>query len=227
MYVELSDYAFLVAQVDSLKDTTEIKAVLEVPLDTPSEQVTEMMLQLTGTKKGQMCQAVCGIYPEHCLIRRSTLENPSKAKDPTYLPEYVRQQFKIEVATHQVMVMNAVHGTEFRAEKATTKELIFAGAPKSSLGAAQERLLSCNIYPERLELATLSTIGGLTAYCQEMEVKSPTLMLEITEHQAQVFIFQGEQLDVARPIPYGLSSMYPLVQKELGLKDEVSARRLF
>ncbi|WP_309385532.1 hypothetical protein [Cerasicoccus frondis] len=32
---------------------------------------------------------------------------------------------------------------------------------------------------------------------------------------------------MARPVPYGLRSMYPIVQKELGLKDEESAQKLF
>ncbi len=42
-----------------------------------------------------------------------------------------------------------------------------------------------------------------------------------------MFIFGNEQVDICRPIPYGLNSMFPTVQSELGLKDEDSARKLF
>jgi hypothetical protein len=35
------------------------------------------------------------------------------------------------------------------------------------------------------------------------------------------------QVEVARTIPFGLDSIYPLLQRELGLKDEQSARKLF
>jgi len=123
--------------------------------------------------------------------------------------------------------LNASQGTQFQSDKLVGKELIFCGAPKAAILAEQERLLGYNIYPQRLELGTLATLGGMIRYSRLVGLKSPTLMLEITEDQAQVLIFHGDQLDVARPIPYGLSSMYPLVQQELGLKDEDSARKLF
>src|SRR5262249_31754357 len=52
-------------------------------------------------------------------------------------------------------------------------------------------------------------------------------LLEITPETSQVFILRGTQLDLARPVPLGLNSMFPIVQQELGLKDEESARKLF
>jgi hypothetical protein len=52
-------------------------------------------------------------------------------------------------------------------------------------------------------------------------------MLELTAENAEVFILSGEGLDVARPVPFGLRSMFPLVQEELALKDEASAEKLF
>ena len=87
--------------------------------------------------------------------------------------------------------------------------------------------MSFGIYPERVELSTLALLGGLISYSEIKERIAPTLFLEISSDSAQVLIYQGNHLDVARPIPYGLNSMYPIIQRELGLKDESSARKLF
>ncbi len=227
LFVEISDYSFLVARVSATSGRIQVESLLELPTDIAPEQATESILQFSSTKKGQLCLSVCGMYPPQALLRRTTLESPNKAKDPAYLIDFVKQQFKIDVESHAIFPLNAALGTPFQPEKLAGKELIFCGAPKAAILAEQERLLSYNLYPERLELGTLATLGGMMRYNRLKGIKAPTLMLEITETQAQVLIFQGDQLDVARPIPYGLSSMYPLVQQELGLKDEDSARKLF
>lgn len=217
----------LLARVNALKGPICIEALMECPLNQTPEQIAQTTGQLAGVAKNQYSPAVCGIYPREVLIRRATLDNAAKVKDPAYLPEFVRQQFKLDVVQYAIMVMNATQGTEFRIEKAVSKELLFCGAPRKQLQEAQDRLLNYGLYPDRMELSTLATVGGLMHYTSWQGIKAPTLVLEITENQAQVLIFQGDMLDVARPMPHGFASMYPLVQEQLGLKDVESARKLF
>jgi hypothetical protein len=227
LFVDLSDQVMLLARVSALRGPICIEALMECPLNQSPEQLAMTAGQLSGVAKGQLIPATCGIYPQEVLIRRAALDNPAKAKDPAYLPEFVEQQFKVDVRQYAITVMNAAQGTEFKIEKATSKELLFCGAPRRELQATQDQLLSYGLYPERLELGTVATVGGLVHYAGMKGIKSPTLVLQITESQAQVLIFQGESLDVARPIPHGFASMYPLVQEQLGLKDVESARKLF
>jgi Tfp pilus assembly PilM family ATPase len=52
-------------------------------------------------------------------------------------------------------------------------------------------------------------------------------VLELGGDATQSFIVSPEGLEASRPIPQGLDAMVPIVQKELGLKDEESARKLF
>lgn len=226
LFVELSEYSLLAARTSRLKPPFTIEAVEECTL-TEDEQIQNWIVNFMGLNKGQFCNAVCGVYPPNRLIRRSSLENPAKAKEPSFLPEYLQQQFKVDVATHAIAVLNAVEGSEFNIEKGFSRELIFCGAPQDEFQAVQDRLVAFGIYPERMELGTISLLGGLINYSELKDRGSPTLVLEVTSESAQVLIYQGNQLDVARPIPYGLNSMYPIVQKELGLKDEESARKLF
>ena len=50
---------------------------------------------------------------------------------------------------------------------------------------------------------------------------------EIGEEATHSFIVTAGGVEASRPIPQGLDAMVPIVQKELGLKDEESARKLF
>jgi len=226
LFVELSEYSLLAARTSRLKPPFTIEAVEECTL-TDDKQIDNWLGNFMGLNKGQFCIGVCGVYPPNRLIRRASLENPARAKDPAFLPDYLKQQFKVDVATHSVAVLNAAGGSEFNITKGFSRELVFCGAPTSEFQTLQDRLVSFGIYPERIELSTVSLLGGLVSYSELKERTAPTMVLEIASENAQVLIYQGNQLDVARPIPYGLNSMYPIVQKELGLKDEASARKLF
>jgi Tfp pilus assembly PilM family ATPase len=57
--------------------------------------------------------------------------------------------------------------------------------------------------------------------------KTPTLVLEIGTETTHSYIVSSAGVEASRPISQGLDAMVPIVQKELGLKDEESAKKLF
>ncbi|WP_309396252.1 hypothetical protein [Cerasicoccus maritimus] len=227
LFVELSEFSLLVARVSSLEPPITVEGVEEIPLSEGVEGVRSTLLALVGNPKIQYAHAVCGIYPPTRVIRRATLDNPAKTKDPAYLPEFLKNQFKIDVGTYAVSVLNAAGGGEFGTDKTAGKELVFCGAPRTDLAAEQQRLVDYGIFPTRVEIGSVATVGAVLDYQQMKGEKSPTLILEMGYDDAMVLVCNGKSLDVARPVPYGLRSMYPIVQKELGLKDEESAKKLF
>jgi len=91
----------------------------------------------------------------------------------------------------------------------------------------QNRLLDFGVFPDRMELGTVSAIGGTINYLTYTDSKSPTLMLEIGNETTNVFVLSRDGVEISRSVAFGISSMIPLVQKELALKDEESARKLF
>jgi hypothetical protein len=99
--------------------------------------------------------------------------------------------------------------------------------PSEDIVAMQDKMLEQGIYPERLELGTLATLGGMISYLQFKQSKTPVLLLEIGQETTHSFILSADGVDISRPIPSGISAMIPVVQKELGLKDEESAKKLF
>jgi hypothetical protein len=226
LFLEISEYSVLAARTSGLEPPFVIEAIKEIPAGTVDDVAT-LVSEMMSLPAGQYAHTVVGMYPPGRFVRRAVMENPAKAKDPAFLADFVRSQFQVDVNKTVVAVLNAETGQFASAETGFTKELIFCGAPQEEFKERQQFAVSAGVYPHRLELGTVATIAGLGSYLASEDLKSPTLLLEITQDNSQVFILRGTQLDLARPIPVGLSSMFPIVQHELGLKDEESTRKLF
>ncbi|MGA2051737.1 MAG: hypothetical protein ABSH19_00355 [Opitutales bacterium] len=226
LFLEISDYSVLAARATALEPPFVLEELREAPLGS-ADDLAALVGEMIPLPKGQYVPAVVGVYPQNRFVRRATLEAPAKAKDPGYLAEFVQQQFQVDPARNVIAVLNADAGISVSAETGFPKELLFCGAPLDELQERQTWVVSAGVYPERLEIGSVATLGGLMSCLVAEDVKSPTLLLEILPENSQVFIFHGNVLDVARPIAFGLNSMFPVVQMELGLKDIESARKLF
>jgi len=170
--------------------------------------------------------AVVGVYPAKRVVRKHTLEL-KKMKDPAYMAELFTQQLRIEQDKFTIGMINATDGSDYDLAKATQKEVIFCGAPNDEINTLQENLLNAGLYPERLELGSVATLGALVDCLAFEKSKTPTLVLDVGNDTTHSFIVSSNGVEASRPIPQGLEAMVPVVQKELGLKDEESARKLF
>ncbi len=225
-FVEVNSHATLLARTSALKPPLVIEELKELPPgDDAAVQAT--VKEMIGKKGGSYMHAVCGMYPASRAVRRATLD-VKRVREPAYLTEICVQQLHIELEKNSVAVLNAEQGAEYDAGKTPNlKEVAFAAASIADLEACQNRLLALGLYPERLELGTVATLGALADYHRFAELKTPTLLLEIDADNTLAFVIGAGGLDVARPIPHGLNAMIPVVQKELNLQDEESARKLF
>ncbi len=226
LFLEVSEYSVLAARVSNLEPPLVIEAVKEIPTGTVDE-LGAVVSELMDLPSGHYAQTVASAYPINRFVRRSTMENPAKAKDVAFLAEYIRSQFQVDATKNMIAVMNAESGQSATPESGYSKELVFCGAPLEEFRERQQFLVSAGVYPHRLELGSVATIAGMGSLLEAEGIKAPTLLLEITQENSQVFILRGNQLDLARPIPQGLNHMFPIVQQELGLKDEESAKKLF
>jgi len=159
-------------------------------------------------------------------VRRHTLEL-KKLREQGYLNDVFTQQLRIEPDKFTIAILNANDGMDYDLAKGAQKEVLFCGAPHEELLGTQDHLLADGIFPDRLELGSLSTLGALVDWMSFSKAKTPTLVLEIGNDATHSFIISAGGVEASRPIPQGLESMVPTVQKELGLKDEESARKLF
>jgi hypothetical protein len=223
--VEIGEHSTLLARLNQAEVPIVIEELKELP-STDSDGINEWIKNTDGKGATGYAHATCGIYPAKRVVRRHTLDL-KRVKDPAYFNEVYSQQFRIEPEKYTMRALNPGDGSDYDSTKAAQKEVLFCGLPADDVIAAQDRLLEHGIYPERLELGTLASLGGMVNYLKFKQNKSPLLLLEIGEETTQSFILSADGVDISRPIPSGIAAMIPVVQKELGLKDEESAKKLF
>ena len=226
-FIEINGQTALMARASAQDAPLVIEEMQEVPAGDDAA-VQAAIKQLVGKKSsGGYVHAFCGVYPPRRMVRRVTLDL-KRVKEPGYFAEICTQQFRVEADKCTLAVLHSEDGTEYDTAKATSqKEVVFVGGQSDELLAAQERLLALEVFPERLELGTYATLGALVNYHAFAQLKAPTLVLEMDADNTQSFVVTADGLGVARTIPQGLEAMIPVVQKELNLKDEESARKLF
>jgi hypothetical protein len=226
LFVDYSEYALLLARTSSFKNPVHIEAITEHVPGEP-EETAEFVREFAELKSGSYIPTHCSIYPTDRFIRRFTMDVQAKNKNQNYFSETLSSQFRVDPEKNMVQILKGTDGAEADLEKGLDKELMFVGGPTEQFRSLQQNLLSYAIYPASLEVGTLSTIGGLIDYTQAKGLSAPTLILEITADNSNVFIFRNDILDVSRPISFGWNTMYPVIQQELGLKDEGSAKKIF
>jgi hypothetical protein len=225
-FVEMNESSVLIARTNSASTPLEIEELKECALgDEPAFAEALRQIQPKKAPSGYL-HSIVGVYPPRRMIRKYTLEL-KKMKESGYLADVFTSQLRIEQDKFTLAMLNAGDGADYDLAKANQKEVIFCGVPNEDITSTQESLLNMGIYPERLELGTVSTLGALVDCLAFEKSKTPTLVLDIGNDTTHSFIVSAAGVEASRPIPQGLEAMVPVVQKELGLKDEESARKLF
>lgn len=225
-FVDQNDHATMLARTSAWTAPLVVEELVECAAgDAPALEEAIKRLRPKKTPSGFL-NAVCGVHPDRRLVRRAALEL-KRLKEPGYLPEVISTQFRVEADSYVTHVLNAPNGTDFDLAKATQKEVLFCGIPSEDIMTTQDALIASGLYPERLELSTVAMLGAVVDYLAFKKSKTPTLILELGAETTHSFIVSSAGVEASRPIPQGLDSMVPVVQKELGLKDIESARKLF
>jgi hypothetical protein len=224
-YVEFGEHTTLVARLSRSDDAQVVEELKELPSGDP-EALTEWIKASDGKGSSGYAHATCGIYPTKRVVRRQTLDL-KRVKEPAYFNEIYIQQFRIEPEKYIIRALNHADGSDYDTVRATNKEALFCGLPVDEVDSTQDKLLAYGIYPERLELGTVATLGGMISYLKFKQSKSPLLVLEMGDEITQSYIVSSDGVDISRPISSGIAAMIPVVQKELGLKDQESAMKLF
>lgn len=221
--VEIGEYSTLVARLSQFQAPIVVEELKH--LASPDE-ITAWTKSTEGRGATGYAHSTVGVYPAKRLLRRHTLDL-KRAKDPAYFAEVCTQQFRVEPDKYTCKVLNRDDGSEYDQTKGAQKEALFCAVANDEVVAFQDKLLAQGVYPERLELGSLATLGGLVSYLKFKQSKTPVLLLEIGQETTHSFILSADGVDISRPIGSGIAAMIPIVQKELGLKDEESAKKLF
>jgi Tfp pilus assembly PilM family ATPase len=225
-FVDFSDHAVLLARTSKTEAPYVIEEIVECAAGDAAALVEAIgMLQTAKSPNGYM-HATCGVHTARRVVRKINLET-KRLKEAGYLNEVVSQQLHIEPDEYTLAILNPAQGTDYDMVKASQKDALICGLPTAEMNLSQDNLLSIGIYPDTMELSSVASIGAMIDYLNFANIKTPVLMLEIEAESTNSFIVSAAGLEATRPIQQGLNAMIPVVQKELGLKDEESARKLF
>lgn len=225
-FIEENEHTRVIARTSAGAAPLVIEEIQEVP-KTDLEGFANALKHLQPKRAASgYVHATCSIFSPNRVVRRVTLE-AKRLKEANYLAEVCSQQLRIEPDKHALSVLLPSDGTDFDEAAAGAKEALFCGLPSDDVIAAQDAFLSQGVYPERLELGSVALLGGLVDYVQLTKCKAPTLVLELGQNVTQSHIVGPTGVEASRSIPQGIAGMVPVVQKELGLKDEESAKKLF
>jgi hypothetical protein len=226
-FIDMGEKTTSIVRTTSPSGPMQIEALREFASD-DSRAFASVLDELQPKKAGGGYTHACvGLNSEQGFVRRASLD-VKRLKEPEYLSEFSNTQFKIDSATNSVAVLNAFDGFDYDPFKATPeKDVILCGLPITEVQKYQSDLLQKGVYPQRLELSSIASLGAIVDYLKFTDSGKPTLVLELGSRQTQSFIVSARGVEASRPISVGLDDMVPVVQKELGLKDEESARKLF
>lgn len=228
LFVEVNGFSYLVAGVTGLSAPFTIESITEFPRNDPGK-LKNFLDQSSGGGRARFYHAHCGIVPESRFFRLHSLDSMNKARAPDYFSKVLEQQFRIEPKHCKMVTVNAQSGLPFAADKplGSQKDLIICGAQSKELAAFQNNLVECGVYPQSMQLGTLSSLAGLKHYLKVKEIEDPVMLLEVTQNSANLFILSNNKVDLCRPVNFGFNAVLPIIKKELGLKDEESAKDLF
>lgn len=229
VFLEANEYGLLAATATAGKPPLVVQRLESLSLPQSDETLQGFVQDLAESKPRAYLPAQCGVYPAGSFVHRLTLEQPPKAKEPGFFERTLKTEYEIDAAHHLVAVLHAATGVPFDPQRPLTaqKELLLCGAPTARFHEIQDQLVDWRIFPQRMTMGITASLGALMHYASFRSLRLPTLVLELTAESAHVFVFSQGSLDVSRPIPHGLDSMFPALQRELDLKDEESARKLF
>jgi hypothetical protein len=226
-FVDFNDSGILLARTSrSEPGPMEVEQIVEVPFG-DNAALTDALKQLQSSKgQSGYIHANVGVYPPKRFIRHASLDL-KRIKEPGYLNELVAAQCRVELDKATVAVLNTRDGSDFDLTRSPSKDILCCGLLNEEVIAVQDSLLASGIYPQRVELGTVAALGAIVGMLANEKSNVPTLVVEIGADVTHSFIVTGSGVDASRPIPQGFNSMIPMVQQELNLKDEESARRLF
>lgn len=222
-HLALGDFGLVLAKGDFASSPAKIEHMQLLAPEEPG--VESRVREFFGVAKGKYVRVAASFSPASRFLRKATVESAAKVKSPNFLSDLMQASCKINPDENEVAAL-LPGGGHFDAEAPAPKELLFVGALTRDVSQFQSTLIGWGLYPVSIELTTLSLLASTAAIASAEGRKSPTLILEIGEEVSHIYILNNGSVDFCRQVPFGFKSMLPQIKSELGLADEVVARKI-
>lgn len=222
--VEYRPTAIRAARVSSSSSPSVIEEVLELDL-THDAPVADQVRSFAGAKASGYLQGSCAVYPSRRIVRHLRIE-ASKGKEAAFVIDYLKSNAGVDPETFAAFCLSAEDGRDADLAAFNKKPVLLCGAPKEDIAAVQNELLGHGVYPGRLELGTIGSIGVLKEVLGEGDGGAPMLFLEINDDCTNAVIVGPKGVEMARRIDCGATHLATALREEMNLKDDAAAEKI-
>ncbi|MDQ8201658.1 hypothetical protein [Pelagicoccus sp. SDUM812003] len=222
--VEFRPSTIRAARTSSEAAPVVIEDLLEIDLASGGDVAGELR-KFSGAKGSGYMHASAVVYPSQRLVRQLVLDC-GRGKESGFVIDYLKNSAGVDPDTFSVYCLSAVDGSDADLSAFNKKSILLCGAPSSEISEIQKDMVEVGLYPRRLEIGTVGTIGFLKEYLASSDNTSPILFLEIDDASTNAVIVGANGVEMARRIDFGASHIASALKEEMSLKDESAAEKI-
>jgi hypothetical protein len=222
--VNLTDHCIQLARLSRLDERPlAVDAFIEVPKG-DEEAVVRWLREHFPEHSGGYLPGYCSFHPPERLLLREAI-NPRRLVEQEYLPGLVVEHAKISSAKEwHIALLHPTDGLPIAADS-TARAGLLMGVSWSSIRDTQQLLRKWGIRPRRLEVGTVTLLGGLGRSLSLNGYPHALVVCEIAYSQTRIYLLGKDGVHTPPSLPHGLLSIEEAAMKELGAPDVATARR--
>lgn len=175
-------------------------------------------------KQNSWVPAIASFCPPDALFQRESLQ-PRRLAEPGYLPDLVKDQYKIEhPASWKIQVLSPLEGELVPAE-GTQRPALICGVSHSDVHLMQQRLLDHRLLPYRLEMGVLPLLGAIAAHQERQGDKHAVVVVVIEHEHTAAYIIGKEGVHTPAPVRHGFASIVQSARREFELTTAAEVRQ--
>ncbi len=164
-----------------------------------------------------------GFHPAERVLLRENV-NTRRMTEPNFLETLLAEHAKLPTTKDwHVAALHPIDGEVFTAATPPRPGLLL-GLPLAPVRDVQQRLRRLGVRPRRLEVGTISLLGGLTRYVRELNYPHAVVVCEIGHNQTRIYFLAKDGVHTPATLPHGLLSIEESAMKELAAPDIATAR---
>lgn len=222
LLIEINPYQILAATVDR-PDNGPVVLNSAVEFDADDDAGLRQWLDANFDKAKSWIPCVAGFAPPESLLQRESIQ-ARRLNEPDYLPELIREQYKIEnPAAWKFAALSPLEGVQV-APEGMARPALLCGVSHTDVHQVQQRMLDHRMLPYRLEMSLLPLFGAIIDHRDRQNDKRATVVVVIGQEHTTAYILGKEGVSTPGPVRYGFSSIVQAACKEFGLKDAAEVR---
>lgn len=215
LLIEVNPYQILVAGVDR-SDTGPVTIESAAEFEVDDDAGLRDWLTTNFERQNSWVPAIASFIPPEALLQRESIL-PRKLADPDYLPDLVREQYKIDnPAAWRLMTLSPLEGEQVAAE-GTQRPVLVCGVSHTNVQMMQQRLLDQRLLPYRLEMGVLPLLGTIASHQKRLNEKRAVVVVVIEQEHTVAYIIGKEGVHTPAPVRHGFSSIVQAARREFNL----------